>query len=120
MEVPHRVSAHMIVGFALLAQVLGFAGLWRSLCPGPLKLITCAAVGACAGFMASLIAHVHPAFGMPLFGAWLIGSVAQAGCLIAVLAKPDVSKNQVVSAACLCVSNCMNVWFGVELFKAVG
>lgn len=109
----------MIVGFAMLAQVIGLIGLSRSLFSGPLKLITCAAVGACSGFIASLIIHVHPAFGMPLFGAWLIGSVAQAGCLVAVLAKPDVSKNQIVSVVCLVVTNCMNVWFGVEFFKAM-
>lgn len=110
----------MIAGFALLAQVLGLVSLSRSLCSGPLKLIACAAVGACAAFGAAIFVNLHSALGMPLFGAWLIGSVAQAGCLIAVLTKPDASKSQAVTAACLGVTNCMNVWFGVEFFNAVG
>ncbi len=110
----------MIVGFALLAQVWGLVGLSRSLYSGPLKLIACAAVGACAVFEAAIIVNLHSALGMPLFGAWLIGSVTQAGCLIAILTKPDASKSKVVSAACLVVTSCMNVWFGVEFFNAVG
>ncbi len=110
----------MIVGLALLAQVIGLVGLTRFLCSGPIKLITCAAVGACAAFEASIIVNLNSALGMPLFGAWLIGSVAQAGCLIAVLAKPDASKNQAAAAVCLVVTNCINGWFGVEFFNAVG
>lgn len=110
----------MIVAIALLAQVAGLVGLSLSLRSGPIKLIACAALGACAAFAASIIVNLNSALGMPLFGAWLIGSVAQAGCLFAVLSKPDASKHQAAAAACLVVTNCMNVWFGVEFFNAVG
>lgn len=110
----------MIVGLALLAQVTGLVGLSLFLRSGPIKLIACASLCVCAAFEASIIMNLHSAFGMLLFGAWLIGSVAQAGCLIAVLTKPGASKNHVATAACLVVTNCMNVWFGVEFFNAVG
>lgn len=110
----------MIVSFALFAQVTGLGCLSQSLCSGPMKLTTCAAVAACAAFEASIIVNLQSALGMLVFGVWLIGSVVQAGCLLAVLAKPNASKNQAVTVASLVVTNCMNVWFGLEFFNAVG
>ena len=71
-----------------------------------------------AVFQVSVIVNLISALGMPLYSAWLIGSTAQAGCLIAVLAKPDASKNQAVAVVCLIASNCMNIWFGIEFFDA--
>lgn len=118
MEVPHRITTHMIVGLALLAQVAGFVGLSRTLCSVPIKWVACSCVAACAVFQVSVIVNLISALGMPLFSAWLIGSTAQAGCLIAVLAKPDASKNQAVAVVCLIASNCMNIWFGIEFFDA--
>jgi hypothetical protein len=57
---------------------------------------------------------------MPLFGRWLVDSAAQAVCLFAVLSKPDASENQAAAAASLVATNCLNVWFGIEFFNAVG
>lgn len=109
----------MIVGFGLLSQVVGSFVLSRTLRTGSIKWVACVGVAACAVFEAAVIVNLMSALGMPLLSAWLIGSAAQAGCLIAVLAKPDVSKNQTVAVVCLIVCNFMNIWFGIEFFDAV-
>ena len=119
MKIFDFTTSHMIVGFSLVAQVAGFIGLSWALHPGPVRLAACAGVAVCAAFAAAVVANLSPAPGVLLCGAWLIGSITQVGCLMVVLARPEVSRNRFMAVATLVASNCMNFWFGIDFFTAV-
>jgi uncharacterized membrane protein len=120
MEVPHSLFANVIAAnVALLVQVAGLTILCRSLVSGTLKFITCSAVTACAAFVIAVIMNIQPAFGMLLFGVWLIGSPLQLSCLAVVIVKSNCCRNRAATVVSLFATNCANGCFALEYFKAM-